>query len=339
MLLLNPEHLKATQDPLLPREHLAPTYAAIVRLTAAAVTGIVGLTIGYGVNAYLAGAWPFWGTVIPIAAFCFAATLTTVIVDDTRWHLLFSAFWGVCVTLALPWRTASEAVLLALIVAAFAMGAYWAYRTTSSTYTTLHLFTLTRKYTSTLATGVIIALIVLYGAAVSRGSALLPQGVLANLTDQAVRIVPTLIPGAQPSSPTSTLSVGDLAMASARAQLEADPRFRALGPEDQARVLAEAARAAADGVIKQLGTSGSASSSVGHVAQGAFSNILQGFQDRYGWYFTIAWLLGAFFIARSAAVLLTIVVAILVWMVVLAAVSAGLLRIEAIPSLHERVTL
>lgn len=341
MLLLNPEHLKATQDPLLPRQHLTPAYASIVRVTLAALTGIAAVFIGYGVTEYIGGNWPAWAAVLPLAAFVLLATLTTVVTDEARWQFGFALAWGACTAFALPWRTTSEALLIAAVVAGFAVSAFWAYRVASSSYTTLHLFTLTRKYASTLATGVVVGLIVLYGSAVIRGSALLPQGVLAGITDQAASFVPTLLPGATPQSGSSTLSVGDLALASARAQLESDPRYRALDPSEQARVLAEAAESATAGLIKQLGApaSSTASSSVGSVAQGAFTTMLQNLQEKYGLYFVAAWLLAAFFIARSAAVVLTFVVAGFSWLIVTGAVALRLLHIEAVPSLHERITL
>jgi hypothetical protein len=180
---------------------------------------------------------------------------------------------------------------------------------------------------------------VLYGAAVSRGSALLPQGVLASAADRAVQLVPTLLPTAAPASGEGSVSVGDLARAAAEKQLSADPRFRSLGPAEQARVLAQATESAISSLAGQLGVKATADSSVGKVTQGALTNILQGMQDKYGIYFTAAWLLGAFFIARSAAFLLTLALAFLVWLLVTILVSLGILKIEAVPSLHERITL
>ena len=339
MLVLNPENLQATRDPLLPKTRLAPTYALIARLTLAALAGIAALSIGYGVTQVLTGTWPFWAGLLPVAAFVYLATMTTVVNDEATWNIGFSAVWGACFALALPWRSLTEALALMLIVAIASISAYASYRYASSTYTTLHLFSLARRYASSVATGVVIALIVLYGVAVTRGSAFLPQGVLAGAADRAANMVPTFLPGVTKSSPTSTLTISDLALASARSQLEADPRYRALGPAEQQRVLQEAADSAAASLVKQLGVNASTSASVGTVAQGTVTNVIQGFQEKYGWYFTVAWLLGAFFIARSAAVVLTLAVAVLTWLTVTACISLGLLRIEAVPSLHERISL
>jgi len=334
--ILNPQRLKETMQPLLPKRQLTPSYAAIVQLTVAALTGVAGIMVGQAVSLALAGFWPLWAIAIPIGLFVLLASLTVATLQDYGWSFGFAALWGFCFALALPWRTLGEAAVIVAVIALSSMAGFLAYRTAGKAYTTLHLFSLLRGYASTLATGAVIALLVLYGFAVARGSALLPQGVLASVADRAARLVPAILPGVVPSS-SEAVSVRDLALASARSQLENDARYRALSPAEQERVLAEAADAAAASLVRQVGVQGSATSSVGLVAQGAFGNVIQGFQDKYGWYFTIAWLLGAFFLARSAAVLLTFVVAGLAWVILSGAVALGILRIESVPSLHERL--
>lgn len=336
MLILNPERLQATTAPLLPRQGELPGYAAIVRLTLAALTAIAAVTIGYAVTQYLGEAWPSWSVLVAVAAFVYLASLTAIVIDGIRWQVPLAVIWGASFALGLPWRTGPEAFALAGILAFSGIAAFLGHRAAVRSYASVHIFGVVQRYASLLATGVIVALIVLYGAAVSRGSALLPQGVLAAAADRAARFVPTLVPGVAPSG-TSTVSVYDLALASAKAQLSDDPRYLALGPAEQARMLAEAAQGAAQSFARQFG-GGTASSSIGTAVQGTASTLLAGFRDRYGWYFTIAWLLGAFFIARSAAIVLTLAVSALAWLTVTAALAAGLLRIEAIPSVRERIT-
>lgn len=339
MLILNPEHLQATREPLLPKPRDIPAYALYARATLALTTTVAAGVIGYAVTQYLGGAFPAWAVFAAVGAFVYLASLTVIVVDGARWQLPMSVIWGAAFALMLPWRSGPEAFALAGIVAASAALAFFAYAALAKSYATLHTFSTVREYASVLATGVVIALIVLYGAAVSRGSALLPQGTLSMAADRAAQFIPTLLPSMKPSSTTSTVSVRDLAMASAKSQLSNDPRFVAMSPQEQARVLKVATDQAVEAFSKQLGVSNEPDASIGSAAQSAVSGILGRFQDKYGWYFTIAWLLGAFFIARSAAVVLTIFISVLVWLTITAAVALGLLRVETQPSVHEQLTL
>lgn len=340
MLILNPERLQATRDPLLPRQRVEPRFAAIARIALAVATACVAAVAGFAVTQYLADAWPLWIAVAAGGGFVYLASLTALTVEGVRWHVPMGVIWGAAFALGLPWRAGAEAFSIAGIVAAAAVLAYVSYATAVSSYATLHTFTVARRYASLLATGVVVALIVLYGAALSRGSALLPQGVLANLTDQAAQLVPTFAPGVKPANGTSTISVNDLAEASVRAQLEDDPRYRELTYDEQQEVVRKATAQAAASFSKQLGVaSSSPDASIGSVAQGAVTGFLGRFHDRYGWYFTAAWLLGAFFIARSAAFLLTVLIAGLAWLTVTAALSLGVMQVETVASTRERLIL
>ena len=338
MLILNPERLRATREPLLPKPRDIPRYAIVVRLVLAGLTTLAAMLIGYSVTQYLSDAWQAWAVFAAIGAFVYLATLTVTVVTGARWQLPLAVVWGACLALMLPWRSGTEMFAIAGIVALSGAGAYYAYASAVKSYATLHTFAVVREYASVLATGVVIALIVLYGAAVSRGSALLPQGALSVAADRAAQFIPAFVP-ALSSSSSSTVSVRELAMASAKAQLEDDPRYRALSVEEQAEVLRVAADQAAATFSKQLGVPTSADDSIGTAAQSIVGGVLERFQDKYGWYFTLAWLLGAFFIARSAAVIMTLVIAVLSWLTVTAALSLGLLRVEVQPSVHEQITL
>jgi hypothetical protein len=309
-----------------------------VRSVLATLTAVSAGAIGFAVTQYLGTVWQAWPIFLAIAAFVYFASLTAVIVDNRYWQLALSIFWGSAFGLLLPWRTGIELLTMTLILIVTSLIAYSAYRSSAGSYATLHIFSVVHTYAAVLTTGLVIALMALYGSAVARGSALLPQGVLAQMANQAARFIPTFIPSVTPAS-TSTVSVRDLALASAKSQLEQDPRYRDLEPAQQAKILEEAATQAAAAFTKQLGVNGTPATSIGAVAQTAVSNILERFHQRYGWYFTIAWLLGAFFLARSAAVFLTLIASALVWMTITASVALGLVRIETVPSIHERITL
>lgn len=308
-----------------------------MQITIAAVAAVAALAVGYSVTQYLSSFWPLWSIFVAVGAFVFLAAYAAILIEEVQWHALVAVVWGVCLAFGLPWHSLLEALALTAIVAVSTLSGFFIYKTASKGYAALHLFTTVRQYASVLATGIVIALIVLYAAAVSHGSALLPAGILASATDHAAQFVPTILPGLQPESKTS-VSVHDLAMASAKAQLESDPRYRALTPAEQQKVLKTAADQAAAAFTKQLGVKANASTSIGTVAQGAVSGILNRFHDRYGIYFTIAWLLGAFFIARSAAVLLTLAIAALVWISAYVLVAMNALRIESVPAIHERIS-
>lgn len=339
MLILNPEHLETTSQPL-PKPRLSPKFAAATRVALAVGTAVAAGVSGYGITQHLNDAWPLWVAVAAAGGFVYLASLTAIVVEGVRWHVPVAVIWGASFALALPWRGGIEAFAIGGIVAAAAVVAYISYGIAVRSYETLHTFTVLRKYTSVLASGVVVALIVLYGAAVSRGSALLPQGILANAADSAARFVPTFVPSLAPASGTTAISVQDLVTASVRSQLENDPRYKVLSPSEQAKALSAGVAQATASFTKQLGVANaSPSSSVGTIAQGAVSSILERFHDRYGIYFTIAWLLGAFFIARSAAFLVTLIIAGLAWATVSAAVALGVLQIETVPSSRERIIL
>lgn len=340
MLILNPERLQATTQPLLPKSRVASRFAAVIQIgLAVAATAAAGVA-GYAVTQYLGGAWPVWIAIGAAGCFVYLAALTAVVVEGIRWHIPIGIIWGAMFALGLPWRAGTEAFAIAGIVAIAAVAAYFTFVKGVESFTTLHTFTVVRRYASALASGVAVALIVLYGAALSRGSALLPQGVLAHLADQAATFVPTFVPSVAPKAGTTTISVNDLAAASVKSQLEDDPRYQQLEPEEQAKVFADATKQAAATFSKQLGmASSSPSSSIGTVAQGAVTGFLSRFHDRYGWYFTLAWLLGAFFIARSAAFVMTVLIAGLAWLTITIAVAFGVLQIETVPSSKERIVL
>lgn len=297
-----------------------------------------GLLIGQTVTQYMAGQAQAWMIVVSITLFVYVASLTVTLIDGIRWHAPLAVIWGACFALLLPWRTGLEVLALAGIVGVAAFIGYLTHRSAVAGYATLHTFSVVRQYASVLASGVVIALIVLYGGAVNRGSALLPQGILANVADSAAKLVPTFVPGLESNTSTG-VSVRDLAMASAKSQLEGDERFASLTPEQQQQVLEAAAEQAAAAFAKQLGVTNKPDSSIGSVAQSAVSGFLAKFHDQYGWYFTIAWLLGAFFIARSAAVLLTFIVAGLVWLTISALLALGLLEVQSIPAIQEKLSI
>lgn len=337
MLILNPERLRATTQPLETKNRPVPGYVTVVQITIAAVAAVAALVVGFAVTQYLSEFWPLWSVIVAVGVFVFLAAYTVILIEEFLWHAIIAIVWGACLTFGLPWHNAVEALALTAIITVSAVSGFLMYKSASKGYAALHLFTTVREYASSLATGIVIALIVLYAAAVSHGSALLPAGILANATDRAAQFVPTILPGVQPES-KNAVSVHDLAMASARAQLESDPRYRALTPEEQQKVLKTAADQAAAAFTKQLGVKSNASTSIGTVAQGAVSGILNRFHDRYGIYFTIAWLLGAFFIARSAAVLMTLIISALVWVSIYVLVAMNALRIESTPAIHERIS-
>lgn len=340
MLILNPDNLKATQAPLLHKQVAPSRFGAIVRIGLAVAASAAAGVAGFAITQHLGGAWPLWTTFAAAGAFVYLASLMVVTVQGIRWHLPVSVIWGACFALGLPWRSGPEAFAIAGIVSIAGVLAYGTYYWSVESFTTLHTFTVTRRYASALASGVVISLIVLYGAALSRGSALLPQGILAQLADQAATFVPTFVPGVTPSKGSTTISVNDLAAASVRNQLEGDERYLSLTPQEQAEVMAAATREAAASFTKQLGVEGaSPNASIGTVAQGAVSGFLGKFQDKYGWYFTLAWLLGAFFIARSAAFILTVIIGGLAWLTITGAVALGVMQIRTVPSTREELVL
>lgn len=341
MLILNPE--TQPKDPQLtrPEARLDVRLADAIRIFLAIAAALAAGVAGYAVTRYLGGTWPAWSVLAASASFVYLASLNAVTGTGYRWQVPIAVIWGGIFALALPWRVGTEAFAIAGIVAVAGIAAYATYAVSVASYSTLHTFTVLRNYASALASGVVIALIVLYGAAISRGSALLPQGILSRITDDASRFVPTLLPTLEVDrGTTSTISVQDLAVASVKAQLKDDPRFMELSPAQQEATIAAAAKQAAASFTKQLGVaSTSPSASIGSVAQNAVTRIIGGFHDKYGWYFTVAWLLGAFFIARSAAFLMTVAIAGLAWGTVTLAVAAGVLRIETVPSSRERLVL
>lgn len=340
MLILNPE-TRPTPPPLTrPEPRLGERAAAAARIALATAAAAGAGLAGYAVTQYLGNAWPAWSVLAAVAGFVYLASLNAVTGSGYRWQVPLAVLWGAIFALALPWRAGTEAFAIAGIVAVAGIAAHATYAVAVASYTTLHTFTVLRTYASALASGVVVALVVLYGAAISRGSALLPQGMLARVADDAARFVPTLLPALGQRNATSPLSVQDLARASVQEQLRNDPRFQELSPAQQEAALATAAKQAAASFTRQLGVaSASPEASVGSVAQNAVTRLVSGFHDRYGWYFTAAWLLGAFFVARSAAFLMTLAIAGLAWATVTVAVAVGLLRVETVPASRERLVL
>lgn len=339
MLILNPEHLERTQAPLRADAPRPSRFAPVVRVVLAAGASAAAFLAGYGITQYFADAWPVWYAFGAFVAFVCLASLTAIAVDGYRWQVPLAVIWGAAFSLALPWRDPAEAFAMTVLVTLSAIAAYAGYMKGVASYATLHTFTVARRYASGLTTGIVLALIVLYGAAISRGTPLLPQGALAGVADQTTRIVPTFLPTLQHAG-TSSISVTDLARASVTAQLQDDPRFQALSEKEQRAVLEAAVQQAAASFSKQLGlASSSPDASIGNVAQSAAMGFLDRFRDQFGWYFLIAWLLGAFFVARSAAFLLTFAAAGLVWLTTLAALALGILRIDSVPTYSERLIL
>ncbi len=339
MLILNPENLEKTQAPLRPEATRPARYASVLRVSLAIITTAAAFLSGYAVTQYFALAWPLWYAAAAIGGFVYLAALVAITVDGLRWHIPLAVIWGACFALGLPWRDGAEAFAMAGIVAAGSVLAYMTYASGASSFATLHTFTVSRRYASALASGIVLALIVLYGAALSRGNPILPENAFAGVADHAARLVPTFLPTV-PQNGSSTLSVNDLARASVTAQLKDDPRFKALDPAEQQEVLENAVEQAAKSFTKQLGAaSSSPDASVGSVTQTALASMLNRFRDQFGWYFIAAWLLGAFFVARSAAFVITLAIAGVVWLTVLAALSLGILRVDTIPAYRERLIL
>ena len=255
-----------------------------------------------------------------------------------RTRLLVAAGWGLTAALFMPWDNTLSLGLIALALVGSSLFAYGRLHHTKVGHATIRIFSLARSYTSVLVTGLALAVLALYAPQVVQGKELVSKDSIDPFSERITEFLPAILPDFLKGGGEEA-TISDLAADAAKRQFQDDPRFLLLTPQEQARAIKDAAGAAVGSIATQVGEAITPNVKLDELAHTATNSALNGLRNRYGWWFLGVWLLTVFFIVRSAGVLITLIAGALSWITITTALSLGFLKIRAVPSTREELSL